>query len=135
MSADDTQTPLKVITSGAFAAALEELGCHVDLVARNHLAEGLAESLDDVSGLDILLPQASEARETLAALLQAKGVEFEEVDVETDPAIRTELMERTSGRTTLPQVFVGEHHLGGYDELWALERAGELDDILDAIGA
>ena len=63
-------------------------------------------------------------------LLAARGVEFEEIDVDFDPERRTEMIARTGGRRTVPQIFVGEHHVGGCDELYALERAGELDALL-----
>ncbi len=64
-------------------------------------------------------------------LLQRKGVAYEEIDVMDTPERRREMCER-SGRTSVPQVFVGERHIGGYDELSALERAGELDALLGA---
>ncbi|HCZ48562.1 MAG TPA: glutaredoxin 3 [Gammaproteobacteria bacterium] len=62
-------------------------------------------------------------------LLQDKGVAFTEIPVDMDPARRAE-MEQRSGRRTVPQIFVGEHHVGGYDDLAALERAGRLDALL-----
>jgi glutaredoxin 3 len=62
-------------------------------------------------------------------LLTAKQVEFREIDVEQDPARRTE-METRSGRHTVPQIFIGDHHVGGFDDLSALERAGRLDTLL-----
>ncbi|MGA9853159.1 MAG: glutaredoxin 3 [Gammaproteobacteria bacterium] len=62
-------------------------------------------------------------------LLQSKQVPYTEFLVDTDPARREE-MEKKSQRRTVPQIFVGEHHVGGYDELYALDRKGELDRLL-----
>jgi glutaredoxin 3 len=64
-------------------------------------------------------------------LLTSKGVGVEKVRVDLEPARRTEMMERT-GRRTVPQIYIGETHVGGYDELAALERAGKLDAMLSA---
>jgi glutaredoxin 3 len=65
-------------------------------------------------------------------LLTSKGVaEIEQIRVDLEPTRRTEMMERT-GRRTVPQIYIGETHVGGYDELAALERAGKLDDLLRA---
>jgi glutaredoxin 3 len=63
-------------------------------------------------------------------LLTNKGAKYEEVLVDTDLARRTEMTERSGGRRTVPQIFIGERHVGGYEELAALERAGELDPLL-----
>lgn len=63
-------------------------------------------------------------------LLKAKGVaEIEKVRVDLEPARREEMMQRT-GRRTVPQIFVGDRHVGGYDDLAALDRAGGLDPLL-----
>ena len=62
-------------------------------------------------------------------LLRAKGVEVEKVRVDLEPQRRTEMMEKT-GRRTVPQIYVGETHVGGYDDLAALDRAGKLDPLL-----
>ena len=62
-------------------------------------------------------------------LLVAKGVQIEKVRVDVDPARRLEMMEKT-GRRTVPQIYVGETHVGGYDDLAALDRAGKLDPLL-----
>ena len=62
-------------------------------------------------------------------LLQDKGQEFHEIDIEEQPDRRGEMVER-SGRTSVPQIWIGERHVGGYDDLAALERAGELDALL-----
>ena len=62
-------------------------------------------------------------------LLSAKGRDWKEIDIEAEPARRAEMIER-SGRRTVPQIFVGERHVGGFDELEALERAGQLDRLL-----
>lgn len=64
-------------------------------------------------------------------LLTAKGMPFDEIDVSADTARRAEMRERAGGRTTVPQVFVGDVHVGGSDELHALERSGRLDSLLE----
>ena len=64
------------------------------------------------------------------ALLADKGVDFEEIDATMDPSKRAEMMDR-SGRATFPQVFIGEKHVGGCDDLFALERSGQLDALLN----
>ncbi len=63
-------------------------------------------------------------------LLGRKGVAFQEVDVGEHPERREEMLARSSGRRTVPQIFIGERHIGGSDELHALERTGELDQLL-----
>ena len=63
-------------------------------------------------------------------MLAAKGVNFEEIDVARDPGKRAEMTQRSNGGRTVPQIFVGETHLGGFDVMNALERAGKLDAIL-----
>ena len=63
-------------------------------------------------------------------LLSAKGVSFAEFDVSSDPALRQKMMQRANGRHTVPQIFVGATHVGGCDELYALDRAGKLDALL-----
>lgn len=62
-------------------------------------------------------------------LLDGKGVAYQEIPVDMDVARRAE-MERRSGRRTVPQIFIGAQHIGGYDDLAALERAGKLDALL-----
>lgn len=62
-------------------------------------------------------------------LLSNKGVNIDEVRVDEDHARREEMM-RITGRRTVPQIFVGETHVGGFDDLSALDRAGELDPLL-----
>ncbi|MCB1856509.1 MAG: glutaredoxin 3 [Halieaceae bacterium] len=62
-------------------------------------------------------------------LLQARQVEFTDIAVDGQPELRREMTER-SGRYTVPQIWIGEHHVGGYDDLALLERQGRLDDLL-----
>jgi glutaredoxin 3 len=63
-------------------------------------------------------------------LLRSKGVtDIEKIRVDLDPERRMEMTERT-GRRTVPQIYVAEHHVGGFDELAALERAGRLESLL-----
>lgn len=66
------------------------------------------------------------------ALLAKKGVSFTEFDVAADPQKREEMLARANGRYTVPQIFIGETHVGGSDDLHALEREGKLDTLLTA---
>ena len=64
-------------------------------------------------------------------LLTRKGATFEEIDVGSSPQRLAEMLQR-SNRRSVPQIFIGEHHVGGFDDLAALERGGELDALLHA---
>jgi glutaredoxin 3 len=64
------------------------------------------------------------------SLLKKKGAEIEEVDVFMDCSARSEMESQSGGRRTVPQIFVGDVHVGGCDDLYALEQAGELDPLL-----
>ena len=66
------------------------------------------------------------------ALLGKKKIAFTEVDVTGDDAARAELVSKSAGRRTVPQVFIDGQSIGGYDELAALDRAGRLDELLHA---
>lgn len=63
-------------------------------------------------------------------LLKRKGLEWEEIDVSQNPAIREEMIAKAGGQRTVPQIFINGHHVGGCDDLYALESQGELDKIL-----
>ncbi|MEO1551069.1 MAG: glutaredoxin 3 [Pseudomonadota bacterium] len=63
-------------------------------------------------------------------LLSAKGISFTEIDVMMDASKREEMMARANGRHTVPQIFIGDTHVGGFDDMNALERAGKLDALL-----
>jgi glutaredoxin 3 len=63
------------------------------------------------------------------SLLDDKGVPYEEIDV-TEPSLRMAMVQRANGRRTVPQIFIGDTHVGGYDELAQLERRGQLDPML-----
>lgn len=65
-------------------------------------------------------------------LLNKKGIAFSEIDVLTRPDRKPEMMRRANGGHTVPQIFIGETHVGGCDELYALDRAGKLDQLLSA---
>ena len=65
------------------------------------------------------------------ALLQQKGVKFVDRDIAENRELRAEMIARSGGRMTVPQIFIGGHHIGGCDELVALERAGKLDAKLE----
>ncbi|MFJ7438174.1 glutaredoxin 3 [Methylorubrum thiocyanatum] len=66
------------------------------------------------------------------SLLREKGVSFNEIDVEKTAGARATMVQRAGGRTSVPQIFVGDQHVGGCDDLYALERAGDLDPLLAA---
>jgi glutaredoxin 3 len=63
-------------------------------------------------------------------LLKSKGLEWTEVMVDTDPARRDEMLQRSGGRRTVPQIFINDQPVGGCDELHALEESGRLDSLL-----
>ena len=65
-------------------------------------------------------------------LLSKKGVTFIEIDVSGDAEGRSKMVARAKGRMTVPQIFIGSVHVGGYDDLYALERAGKLDPLIAA---
>jgi glutaredoxin 3 len=67
--------------------------------------------------------------ERARALLERKGLPFREIKVDEDPAEREAMLARSGGRRTVPQIFIGERHVGGFDELYALEKAGKLDEL------
>ncbi|WP_135080265.1 glutaredoxin 3 [Terasakiella sp. SH-1] len=61
------------------------------------------------------------------ALLADKGVGFKEIDVNSGPDLRQQMMQRANGGYTVPQIFINDEHIGGCDDLYALERTGQLD--------
>lgn len=65
-------------------------------------------------------------------LLESKGVEYQEIGVDFGGELREVMIQRARGRTTVPQIFIGEHHVGGCDDLVALDRDGKLDQLLAA---
>lgn len=66
-------------------------------------------------------------------LLARKGATYREIDVSRDDALRQDVMQR-SGRRTVPQIWIGERHVGGFDDLYALDQRGELDALLAGSG-
>ncbi|MCJ2070347.1 glutaredoxin 3 [Methylobacterium sp. J-030] len=64
------------------------------------------------------------------SLLKEKGVVFQEIDVERVQGARATMIEKAGGRTSVPQIFVGGRHVGGCDDLYALDRAGKFDPLL-----
>ena len=65
-------------------------------------------------------------------LLRQKGVAFEEIEITGKPEAREAMVQRARGRSTVPQIFIGERHVGGCDDLYALDARGELDRLLAA---
>ena len=63
-------------------------------------------------------------------LLDRKGVAYREIDVSADPELRAAMVQRANGRRTVPQIFIGTTHVGGSDDLHALDHAGKLDPLL-----
>ena len=65
-------------------------------------------------------------------LLKTKGAEYTEIEAAWDPDKRREMLSKSNGKTTYPQIFIGDAHVGGCDDLLALDRAGKLDPLLAA---
>lgn len=65
-------------------------------------------------------------------LLNEKGVEFTEIDIEAKPEARAEMIQKAGGRTTVPQIFIDGRHVGGCDDLYALDDRGQLEPLLQA---
>lgn len=65
-------------------------------------------------------------------LLNQKGVSFSEIDIRAEPDRKAEMIQRANGGYTVPQIFIGETHVGGCDDLYALDRSGQLDPLLAA---
>ena len=63
-------------------------------------------------------------------LLGLKGAPYTEIDVAADPSRRAEMVHRSAGGRTVPQIFIGDRHIGGFDDMYALDRAGKLDPML-----
>ena len=66
------------------------------------------------------------------ALLREKGVDFVEIEAAFDPAKKAEMVQRSGGRMTFPQIFIGDRHIGGCDDMYELEDRGQLDPLLEA---
>ncbi len=67
-------------------------------------------------------------------LLERKGLQYEEINVDSQPGLRQELMIKTK-RRTIPQIFIGDVHVGGFDDLYALEQSGKLDELIQTVTA
>jgi glutaredoxin 3 len=72
--------------------------------------------------------------ERARALLQRKSVAYREIKIDDEPAERQAMLARSGGRRTVPQIFIGDRHVGGFDDLHALDRSGELDHLLGRAG-
>ena len=66
-------------------------------------------------------------------LLEIKGKKFREIDVTHDEALQKEMVQKSGGRRTVPQIFIADKHVGGADDLYALDKDGKLDELLNAV--
>lgn len=64
-------------------------------------------------------------------LLDAKGIDYEEIHVDKNPAERDTMLKRSAGKRTVPQIFINGRSIGGFDDLWQLEQSGQLDNLLN----
>lgn len=64
-------------------------------------------------------------------LLKGKSLEYTEILIDEEPEKKEEMLAKSNGLQTVPQIFIGEQHIGGFDKLWELERAGDLDKLLE----
>lgn len=86
-----------------------------------------------MAAIDIYTVQYCPYCQDAKDLLARKGARFHEIDVTGKRDIRKEMVQRANGRSTYPQIFIGATHVGGCDELYALEEAGKLDPMLAAV--
>ncbi len=86
---------------------------------------------ESVKPVEIYLTQWCPFCTRARMLLDHKGVAYNAIDVDADPSLRKVMQERAGGAHTVPQIFIGEAHVGGCDELFALERQGQLDPMLE----
>ena len=87
---------------------------------------------DRMQSADVLIDNGGKetAGDGTAASKNQETAEFEEIDAGMSPEKKAEMIQRSNGGRTFPQIFVGEHHIGGCDDMMALERAGKLDPML-----
>jgi glutaredoxin 3 len=102
------------------------------LVARHHRPQFLANPLRSLDVADVLIYTTAICPYCVAAknFLKSRGLGWTEVRVDTDPAQREQMLARTR-RTSVPQIFIGDTHVGGYDDMVALDRAGGLAPLLE----
>lgn len=67
-------------------------------------------------------------------LLERKGIDYRDIRIDLEPARRSEMIERSGGRTSVPQIFIDDFHVGGCDDMYALEQQGRLDPLLEPTG-
>ncbi len=84
----------------------------------------------DAAGHDLHHTAECPIARAAKSLLLEKGAAFTEIDVEAKAGARREMTDKAGGRTSVPQIFVGETHVGGCDDLYALDRSGRLDPLL-----
>ncbi|HWM82251.1 MAG TPA: glutaredoxin 3 [Pseudolabrys sp.] len=98
-------------------------------------ASRLPETPADAAAVEIYTTRICPYCAAAKMLLARKNVRFTEIDIAANWEKRDEMIERANGRTTVPQIFIGGRHVGGSDDLHALERAGKLDALLAGAGA
>ena len=90
--------------------------------------DGLAMSSEVILYSTRFCPYCMRAK----SLLESKGVAYRDIAVDDEPQLRQEMMTR-SGQQTVPQIWIGERHIGGFDDMYALERQGSLDGLLEQV--
>lgn len=98
-------------------------------------ASRLPDSAADAPSVEIYTTRICPYCNAAKMLLTRKNVPFTEIDIAANWEKRDEMIARANGRTTVPQIFVGGRHVGGSDDLYALERAGKLDALLAGAGS
>jgi GrxC family glutaredoxin len=127
----DTCARLAAGRGGACRCAGFRAGCGTG--AHAHII-GMKEDVKTMPPVEIYTTRFCPYCIVAKALLTRKGVEFKEINISADITRRDEMIERANGRMTVPQIFIGSVHVGGSDELRALERAGKLDALLEGEG-
>ena len=125
----DAQGALVRVEAAAFTESTETLPADHHEIQAWYANEVVETSLAQLKQSDL---EMIRVLDDLIQVLTRKGVEFTEIVASNDPDKKAEMVERSGGRATFPQIFIDGKHVGGSDDLHALDRAGELDPLLAA---
>ena len=124
----DQHNALVRVEAQAFAEATETLPADHHEIQAWFAGDAVDTSLKQLKQSDL---EMIRVLDDLIQVLTRKGVSYQETDVSRDPQLRAAMTKRAAGRRTVPQIYIGDTHVGGCDDLHALDRAGKLKPLLD----